>query len=152
MPFVLEVVRFVRDRDEWMPKGGKEEHVGYMRAHFRKKKDAASYYDRHTPHMRGLNAHNTWASDWDPITSLMYIVRQDYGLIKTIPPLDPDTSECTMYKKCLTSDLVGYHEVSCLSYASTVSGSWPLQARSAGQPRRLGELSTQSHSLCCACT
>ena len=49
MPFVLEVVRFIRDRDEWMAKGGKEEHVGYMRAHFRKKKDAASYYDRHNP-------------------------------------------------------------------------------------------------------
>ncbi len=89
MPFVLEVVRFIDDRDEWMAKGGKQEHVGYMRAHFRTKKDAASYYDRHNPHMRGLNAHNTWNSDWDPTTSLLYIVREDHHLIQTIPPFDP---------------------------------------------------------------
>jgi hypothetical protein len=89
MHFVLEVVRFIRDRDEWMAKGGKMEHIGYMRAHFRTKKDAASYYDRHNPHMRGLNAHNTWASDWDPITHLMYIVRKYHHLNQTIPPFDP---------------------------------------------------------------
>ena len=89
MPFVLEVVRFIRDRDEWMAKASKKEHVGYMRAHFRTKKDAASYYNRHNPHMRGLNAHNTWSSDWDPITSLMYIVREDHNLTMTIPPFDP---------------------------------------------------------------
>jgi hypothetical protein len=89
MPFVLEVVRFIQDRDEWMAKEGMHEHVGYMRAHFRTKKDAASYYDRHNPHMRGLNAHNTWASDWDQITSLMYIVRKDYHLNQTIPPFNP---------------------------------------------------------------
>ena len=39
--------------------------------------------------MRGLNAHNTWKSDWDPTTSLMYIVRKDHGLNQTIPPFDP---------------------------------------------------------------
>ena len=89
MPFVLEVVRFIQDRDEWMAKDGKLEHVGYMRAHFRTKKDAASYYHRHNPHMRGLNAHNTWKSDWDPTTSLKYIVRKDHGLNQTIPPFDP---------------------------------------------------------------
>ena len=50
---------------------------------------AASYYDRHNPHMRGLNAHNTWRSDWDPTTSLKYIVRKDHGLNQTIPPFDP---------------------------------------------------------------
>ena len=89
MPFVLEVVRFIQDRDEWMAKGGKQEHVGYMRSHFRTKSAAASYYDRHNPHMRGLNTHNTWASDWDPTTSLMYIVRHDHHLIQTIAPFDP---------------------------------------------------------------
>lgn len=89
MPFVLEVVRFIQDHDEWMAKGGKQEHVGYMRARFRTKKDAASYYDRHNPHMRGLNAHNTWASDWDPNTSLKYIVREDKNLNHTISPFDP---------------------------------------------------------------
>lgn len=89
MPFVLEVVRFIQDRDEWMAKGGKKEHAGYMRARFRTKKAAASYYDRHNTHMRRLNRHNTWASDWDPTTSLMYIVRQDHTLIQTIPSFDP---------------------------------------------------------------
>lgn len=89
MPFVLEVVRFILDHDEWMAKCGKQEHVGYMRAYFRTKRDAASYYDRHNPHMRGLNAHNTWKSDWDPTTSLMYIVRENHCLIQTIPPFDP---------------------------------------------------------------
>ena len=83
------MVRFIKDRNEWMAKGGKQEHVGYMRAHFRTKKDAASYYDRHNPHMRGLNELNTWESDWDPSTSLMYIVREDHHLIQTIPPFDP---------------------------------------------------------------
>ena len=89
MSFVLEVVRFIRDRDEWMAKRRKREHVGYMRARFCTMKDAASYYDRHNPHMRGLNALNTWASDWDPTTSLMYIVRQDDHFILTVPPFDP---------------------------------------------------------------
>ena len=86
--FVLEVVRFITDRNEWMAKGGKLEHVGYMQASFRTKEDAASYYDRHNPHMRGLNRHNTWASDWDPNTTLMYIVREHHGLLKTIAPFD----------------------------------------------------------------
>jgi hypothetical protein len=89
MPFVLEVVRFIQDRDEWMAMGGKMEHVGYMRARFRTQEGAASYYDLHNSHMRGLNAHNTWESDWDPITSLLYIVRRDHSLCQTIPPFDP---------------------------------------------------------------
>ena len=89
MPFVLEVVRFITDRDEWMEKRGKKEHAGYMRAHFRTKNDAALYYNRHNPHMRGLNAHGTWESDWDANTKLMYIVRQDRGLIQTIAPFAP---------------------------------------------------------------
>ena len=88
MSFVIEVVRFITDRDEYITKKGKQEHVGYMRARFRTKADAASYYDRHNPHMRKLNAHNTWESDWDPITSLMYIVREDHNLIQTIPPFE----------------------------------------------------------------
>lgn len=88
MSFVLEVVRFIQDKNEWIAKGGKLEHVGYMRARFRTKKDAASYYDRHNTHMRKLNVHNTWKSDWDPTTSLMYIVRKDYHCIQTIPPFE----------------------------------------------------------------
>ena len=87
--YVLEVVRFITEKDGengWLNKGGKDEHIGYMNANFRTKKDACSYYDRHNPHMRGLNAHGTCESDWDPNTKLRYIVREDHNLIATIPP------------------------------------------------------------------
>jgi hypothetical protein len=91
--FVLEVVRFIREKDGpdgWLQKGGKEEHVGYMKAIFKTKLDACSYYDKHNPHLRSLNAHNTWASDWDPETNLLYIVRENYNLIDTIDPFSED--------------------------------------------------------------
>lgn len=87
MPFVLEVVRFVLEVE------GQEaalfEHVGYMRAAFKRRKDAASYYGRHNPHMRALDAHGTWTSDWDPQTRLAYIVRDDRDVVQTVPPFDP---------------------------------------------------------------
>ena len=91
--WVLEVVRFIREKEGpegWMAKGGKLEHVGYMKAKFKTKADACSYYDRYNPHMRSLNAHNTWESDWDPETNLQYIVRRDYGLIDNVPTFSPD--------------------------------------------------------------
>ena len=82
MVVVLEVVEFVGK--------GTFIHVGYMDATFRTKKDAASYYDRHNPHMRSLNAHNTWQSDWDPVTKLKYIVRRHCcNVVRTIAPFDP---------------------------------------------------------------
>jgi hypothetical protein len=34
--------------------------------------------------MRSLNAHNTYESDWDPNTKLLYIVREDYDINATI--------------------------------------------------------------------
>jgi hypothetical protein len=86
--YVLEVVRFITDSEEWKAKCSKREHVGYMRAHFETKKDAVSYYDRHNPHLRSLNAHGTWRSDWDPQTCLLYIVRENHGIMGTIPPFD----------------------------------------------------------------
>lgn len=91
--YVLEVIRFntVRDGENgWLNKGGKYEHVGYMKAKFRTKADACSYYDRHNPHMRKLNAHGTYQSDWDPNTKLLYIVRKDYNIIDTIPPFSEE--------------------------------------------------------------
>lgn len=92
--YVLEVVRFITEEDGpdgWLSKGGKLEHVGYMKAKFKTKKDACSYYDRHNPRMRSLNAHGTWQSDWDPRTNLLYIVRKDYGgMINTIPTFSPE--------------------------------------------------------------
>jgi len=53
-------------------KGGKLEHVGYMNPIFNTKTDACSYYDRHNKHMRSLNAHDHYKSDWDPNTHLLY--------------------------------------------------------------------------------
>ena len=34
--------------------------------------------------MRSLNAHNTYMSDWDPNTKLLYIVRDDYHINMTV--------------------------------------------------------------------
>ena len=85
--YVLEVCEFIIDKDEpdgWLAQGGKIKHIGYMKGHFKTKKDAVSYYDRHNPHMRSLNAHNTYKSDWDPNTKLLYIVREDYDVNATI--------------------------------------------------------------------
>ena len=79
--FVLEVVEF--------NSSGKFVHVGYMNAKFKSKKDAVSYYDRHNSHMRSLNAHNTFASDWDPLTRRKYIVRKDHQLAQTVDTFDP---------------------------------------------------------------
>lgn len=62
MVFVLEVVRFIKDKDEWIQKNAKFEHVGYMRARFETTENAASYYGRHNPHLRKLNVHGTWCS------------------------------------------------------------------------------------------
>ena len=95
-------------------KGGKQEHVGYMRAHFRTQEDAASYYNRHNPHMRTLNAHNTWMSDWDPNTYLMYIVREDFSLIQTISPFDS------------ANELVVEHSDSGVRIQSNIRGQAPL--------------------------
>lgn len=64
-------------------------HVGYMDARFRTKEDADSYYNRHNTHMRPLNAHNTWTSDWDPHTLLAYVVRVDRHIQVTVAPFDP---------------------------------------------------------------
>ena len=54
-------------------------HVGYMDKIFKTKRSASDYYDQHNPHMRPLNAHKTWQSDWDTNTRLRYIVRRYYG-------------------------------------------------------------------------
>lgn len=91
--YVLEVIRFIEENngnDGWINKGGNLEHIGYMKAKFKTRKDACSYYDRHNPHMRKLNAHNTYMSDWDPITKLCYIVREDYNINDNINPFSDD--------------------------------------------------------------
>jgi hypothetical protein len=85
--YVLEVLEFITEKEGdngWLAQGGKHKHIGYMKGHFKIKHDAVSYYDRHNPHMRSLNAHNTYESDWDPNTKLLYIVRENYGINATI--------------------------------------------------------------------
>jgi len=85
--YVLEVLQFITEKEGengWLVQGGKIKHIGYMKGNFKIKKDAISYYDRNNPHMRSLNAHNTYRSDWDPNTQLLYIVRDDYLINATI--------------------------------------------------------------------
>ena len=72
--YVLEVVKFIHNEEG----GGKHTHIGYMKCKFKTKNSAVSYYDKHNEHMRSLNAHGDYKSDWDPNTSLLYIVRTDY--------------------------------------------------------------------------
>ena len=76
--YVLEVLQFIIEKDGAHPV---KSHIGYMKGKFKTKKDAVSYYDKHNPHMRSLNAHNSYISDWDPNTKLLYIVRDDSDLI-----------------------------------------------------------------------
>mgnify|MGYP000194492654 CR=1 FL=1 len=93
MPYSLEVLKFLVNKEGeegWMKYAAKLKHMGYMDVCFRTKEEACSYYDRHNPHMRKLNAHGTFKSDWDPNTHLLYIVREYYGIVKTIPPFDPN--------------------------------------------------------------
>jgi hypothetical protein len=91
--YILEVQRFDTNghilHPEW---NGKLEHVGYMNKIFATKKQACDYYDIHNPHMRSLNAHNTWRSDWDPTTKLMYVVRKHYIEYLKIPPFNESIS------------------------------------------------------------
>ena len=61
-------------------------HVGYMKMLFKTKKMAEEYYNMHNPHMRPLNAYNTWISDWDPETKFRYIVRRNCNERKIIQP------------------------------------------------------------------
>ena len=85
--YVLEVLKFITEKDGKdgrIAQDGKIKHIGYMKGKFKTKKDAVSYYDRHNPHMRSLNAHNNYKSDWDPNTKLLYIVRDDYLINSTI--------------------------------------------------------------------
>ena len=59
-------------------------HVGYLNKWFRTRRAAAQYYDQHNVHMRKLNAHNKWASDWDPVSKLRYVVRKLDREVRTI--------------------------------------------------------------------
>lgn len=89
MPYILEVQKFnIHGHNSYPEWNGKSEHIGYMNKVFKTKKEASDYYDKFNPHMRLLNAHKTWCSDWDPNTYLMYIVRERFYEYLKLPPFE----------------------------------------------------------------
>ena len=76
--YVLEVLEFIPEKEGdngWLAQNGKIKHIGYMKGKFKTKKDAVSYYDKHNKHMRSLNAHNNYMSDWDKNKITLYFKR-----------------------------------------------------------------------------
>lgn len=89
MPYILEVQEFNPEGHNVYPEWhGKSEHIGYMNKIFKTEQEASNYYDKFNPHMRPLHAHNTWRSDWDPNSYLMYIVRERFYEYLKIPPFE----------------------------------------------------------------
>ena len=87
MPYILEVQKYnINGLIDFPIYNGKCEHIGYMNKVFKTKQEASNYYDKHNPHMRNLNAHENWRSDWDPKNCLMYIVREYFYEYLKIPP------------------------------------------------------------------
>jgi hypothetical protein len=83
--YVLEVQKYISD-EEVDHMNGKFTHVGYMDKIFHSKRKACEYYDMHNNHMRSLNAHGTWRSDWDPHTRFRYVVREYGGECRNFSP------------------------------------------------------------------
>ena len=89
MPYILEVQKFNPEGRNTYPEWhGKSEHIGYMNKIFKTEQEASDYYDNFNLHMRPLHAHNTWCSDWDPNSYLMYIVRERFYEYLKIPPFE----------------------------------------------------------------
>ena len=87
--YVLEVVKFDDDETKYENEGyTKFIHIGYMNKRFKSKEEACEYYDSHNSHMRKLNEHKTYKSDWDPNTKLAYIVREDKLISLTVEPFN----------------------------------------------------------------
>jgi len=80
MPYILEVQKF-----EW---NCKSRHIGYMNIIFETNQDAANYYNKFNPHMQQLNEKNSWCSDWDPKTYLIYIIREHFYEYLHIAPFE----------------------------------------------------------------
>jgi hypothetical protein len=86
--YVLEVLEYCSDTQERIRMHGEARHMGYMDAVFGTQKQAAEYYAMYNPHMRRLEVFGTWCSDYDPNTSLLYIVCENYGQSRMIPPFN----------------------------------------------------------------
>jgi len=78
---------FILEAQLWVEMEGYK-HVGYMKALFNFRNEAADYYNIHNSHMRKLNALHTWRSDWDKNTKLRYVVRSYQGEILDFPPFN----------------------------------------------------------------
>ena len=85
MPFVLEIQKLNIHQTEYTRKS---EHVGYMNKVFQSKQETCDYYNKFNPHMRSLTAHESWCSDWDPNSELIYIVREHYYEYLHLPPFE----------------------------------------------------------------
>lgn len=85
--FVLEVVKIMPTRCEGFEKlDSRACHSGYMRLLFSTKDEAATYYNTYNPHMPPISKASRWKSEWNRFTGLMFIVREDHGLNRSIPP------------------------------------------------------------------
>lgn len=108
--YCLEILRYVEDENERRARNGVFAHVGYEHRvdpatgrreilRFSSMEEAAAYYDENKREygegypadrrMRTLNEHNTWRSDWHPVTKLAYAVCEDGDGVA----LEPDESE-----------------------------------------------------------
>jgi hypothetical protein len=89
MLYILEVQKFNPSghllQSEW---NCKSTHVGYMNIVFKTKNQACEYYDNHNNTMRPLNSYNTYRSDWNRDTHLLYVVREYGDEYLSIPPFE----------------------------------------------------------------
>lgn len=115
--YCLEILRYVEDENERRARNGVFAHVGYEHRvdpatgrreilRFSSMEEAAAYYDENKREygegypadwrMRRLNAHNTWRSDWHPVTKLAYAACEDGAGVA----LEPDESEMSEITTC----------------------------------------------------
>jgi hypothetical protein len=89
MPYILEVQKMnIKGHIDYPDWNGNSEHIGYVNKLFNTKQEASDYYDKFNPHMRSLNAHKKWCSNWDPDSGLMYIVRKRFYEYLKISPFE----------------------------------------------------------------
>ena len=111
MPFILEVQKHhpiqTQEYPEWC---GIYEHIGFMNAVFKTKKEAILYYDKHNPQMKSLAQCKDQVSDIDEHTQLRYIVRKNNSECLKIPPfVATDLPNIVIQKDISNNRLLGVH-------------------------------------------
>lgn len=111
MPFILEVQKHhpieTQEYPEWC---GIYEHMGFMNAVFKTKKEAILYYDKHNPQMKSLAQCKDQVSDIDEHTQLRYIVRKNNSECLKIPPfVATDLPNIVIQKDISNNRLLGVH-------------------------------------------